>query len=325
MTSQRAASIGHRFPDAAIETEVLQPLGIAVDWLGPLPKEEAVLAARDAGAILLGASFSLQALEIQRLERCRVIVRYGVGVDNVDVVAAAQRGVVVCNVPDYGVEEVANHALALLLLFARRLDVWPQAVRAGRWGSALPAVRMRRLSQTTLGVIGAGRIGRALIMRAVPIWGRVVAADPYVSADILAGLGATRVPFDDLLAASEFVSVHVPSDPSTKAMVGAREFARMKNGAILVNCSRGEVLDEAALADAIRSGKITGAGLDVFAVEPPPRDGLIVLPQVWPTPHVAFLSEESIVDLRRRAAEEAGRVLTGAPPQHPVVATAPAR
>jgi D-3-phosphoglycerate dehydrogenase len=183
-------------------------------------------------------------------------------------------------------------------------------------------VRMRRLSQTTLGVIGAGRIGRALIARAVPIWGRVVVADPFVSAEVLTGLGAAKVSLEELLAESEFVSVHVPSDPSTKAMLGAREFAQMKPGAILVNCSRGDVLDEPPLAEAIRTGKIAGAGLDVFAAEPPPLDGLVTLPQVWPTPHVAFLSAESIVDLRRRAAEEAGRVLTNAAPLHPIIPAA---
>jgi D-3-phosphoglycerate dehydrogenase len=316
----KVATIGHRFPDAAIEAAVLEPLGIAVEWLGPLPKPEAMRAARDAGAVLLGAGYALDASDIARLAGCRVIVRYGVGVDNIDVAAAAERGVTVCNVPDYGVEEVADHALALLLLFARRLDLWPQAVRAGSWGAALPAVRMRRLSRTTLGVIGAGRIGRALISRAVPIWGRVVASDPYVPPETLAALGAAQVSLDDLLAESEFVSLHVPSDPSTRGLLGAREFARMKPGAVLVNCSRGDVLDELALADAIRAGRIAGAGLDVFGTEPPPPHGLVALPQVWPTPHVAFLSVESVIDLRRRAAEEAGRVLTGAAPLHPVAA-----
>jgi len=314
----RVATIGHRFPNAAIEAEVLRPSGIEVDWLGPLPRDEAVEAARDADAVLLGTGFALDAPSLERLRRCRGVVRYGVGVDNVDLAAAARLGILVCNVPDYSVEEVATHAIALLLLFARRLDIWPAAVRAGGWGSALPAVKLRRLSHLTLGVVGAGRIGRAVITRAVPLWGRVLAADPAVGAGELRVLGAEKASFEVLLAESDFITLHVPSAAGTKNLIGARELDMMKAGAVLVNCSRGDVIDEAALAASILEGKIAGAGLDVFADEPPAASGLAALPQVWPTPHIAWLSDESIVELRRRAAEEAGRILRGDPVRYPV-------
>lgn len=316
----RVATIGHRFPDAAIEAEVLHPLGIEIVSLGPLPKEAALDAARDADAVLLGTGFDLDARSIRRLHRCRAIIRYGVGVDNVDVAEATRLDIAVCNVPDYGIEEVANHTMALLMLFARRLDLWPAAVRTGQWGTALPAVRLRRLSRTTLGVIGAGRIGRAVIVRAIPIWGRVLAADPLVGADELRGLGAEKVPLETLLAESDFVTLHVPSESATRGLIGAKEFRLMKDGAVVVNCSRGDVIDETALASAITDGKIAGAGLDVFATEPPPQDGLVALSQVWPTPHIAWLSSESVIDLRRRAAEEAGRILSGERPRYAVAA-----
>lgn len=231
----RVVTIGHRFPDATIEAGVLGPLGIETAWLGPLAKEAALAAAVDAQGVLLGTGFALDADAIRRLSRCRAIVRYGVGVDNVDVAAAAQRGIVVCNVPDYSIEEVANHTIALLMVFARRLDVWPAALRAGQWGTALPTVRLRRLSQTTLGVVGAGRIGQAVITRASAIWGRVLASDPVVDAERLKPLGAHKVPLDTLLAESDFITLHVPSASGTKGMLGAREFRLMKHGAVLVN------------------------------------------------------------------------------------------
>lgn len=314
------ATIGHRFPDAAVEAEVLRPRGIDVRWLGALDRPAALAAAADATGILLGVRFTLDAAAIRRLPNCRVIVRYGVGVDNVDVAAAAAAGIVVCNVPTYGIEEVANHTLALLLLFARRLDLGAGAVRGGRWGAALTGVTLPRLSRRTLGVVGAGRIGQAVIARARAFWGRILAADPVVSAEALARLGAKKVELDTLLAESDFVTLHLPSGAGTRGLMSADRMAQMKPGAVLVNCSRGDVVDEAALAQRLREGAILGAGLDVFASEPPPPDGVVASPNVWPTPHVAWLSEESVLDLRRLASEEAGRVLAGEPPLHPVPA-----
>lgn len=312
-------TIGHRFPDAAIEAAALRPLGIEVRWLGGRPKEEALLAARDVDGVLLGAMFALDAGSLARLERCRVVVRYGVGVDNVDLNAAARAGITVCNVPDYGVEEVATHTLALLMLFARRLDVWGAAVRAGRWNSAVPMVRLRRLSAMTLGVLGAGRIGRAVIARAAPIFGRILAHDPLVGPDAIREAGAEPASLEQVLDESDFLTIHVPSTPATRGMLSAERLRQLRPGAVVVNCSRGDVLDEAALEAALRSGRIAGAGLDVFAQEPPAPDGIAGLPAVWPTPHVAWLSEEAIVDLRQRAAEEAARVLRGEQPQSAVM------
>jgi D-3-phosphoglycerate dehydrogenase / 2-oxoglutarate reductase len=318
-TRPRVATIGHRFPDSALEAAVLERAGIDVDWLGPLSKPDALRAAAASDAVLLGTAFSLDADSLAALERCRLVVRYGVGVDNVDLAAAARRNITVCNVPDYGVEEVATHAIALLLAFARRLDVWPAAVREGRWGSAVPSVRLRRLSQTTLGVVGAGRIGRAVIERARGIWGRVVATDPIIDAESLQRLGAQKLEFDRVLADSDFITVHVPSVAETRGMIGADQFRGMKRGVVLVNCSRGDVIDEEALIRALDDGTVAGAGLDVFATEPPAPGGIVAHPKIWPTPHIAYLSVEAVVDLRTRAAEEAARVLGGGAPRYAIV------
>jgi D-3-phosphoglycerate dehydrogenase len=250
-------------------------------------------------------------------------VRYGVGVDNIDLSAASERGIIVSNVPDYGIEEVANHTLALLLLFARRLDLWAQALESGQWGTALPKIALPRLSQTTLGIVGLGRIGRAVLSRAHAFWGRVLVFDPWVSETQVQALGGIKTSLEELLSQSDFVTLHVPSTAETKQLLTAERIGRMKRGAVLVNCSRGDVIDEAALAQRISEGHLSGAGLDVFATEPPPLDGIVSHPHVWATPHVAFVSIEAVRDLRRKAAEEAGRVLLGQPPQYAVTPLVP--
>lgn len=318
MSNLCVATIGHRFPDASIERDALQGSGVEVLYLGGLTKKAALEAAHQANAVLLGLNFALDADALRRLARCRAIVRYGVGVDNVDLEAATSLDMTVSNVPDYSVEEVAVHTIALLLLFSRRLDVWAPAARAGQWGSAVSRVRLKRTSHTTLGVIGAGRIGRAVIVRARPIWGRILAFDPWLGDEEVSHLGAEKVSLEELLEQSDFVTLHVPSNAATRGILSAERMQLMKRGAVLVNCSRGDVVDEAALMQCIVDGHISGAGLDVFNSEPPPLDGLVSLPQVWPTPHVAWLSEEAIREMRRKAAEEAGRILRGEPPRHAV-------
>lgn len=312
------ATIGHRFPDAFVEEEALKDSGIKVRYLGGLPKSEALAGAAEDDAVLLGASFSLQAPDIARLKNCRAIIRYGVGVDNIDVRAAASQEIIVCNVPDYATSEVADHTLALLLALARNLDVWATAARDGRWGNSLPRVSMPRLKDTTLGVIGAGRIGRAVINRAHPIWGSILVHDPYLSAEQLTALKVAAAPLDILLANSDFVTLHVPSSSATRGLLSAERLRSMKRGAMLVNCSRGDLIDETALAACLADGHIRRAGLDVFVDEPPHLNGLISDTAVWPTPHVAWLSTAALRELRRRAAQEAGRILTGQAPRFPL-------
>lgn len=304
------ATIGHRFPDAEIEVRALVGRGVQVRYLGGRSKDESIEAARDADGILLGVNFDLDAAALRRLAVCRVVVRYGIGLDNVDVAEAERLGIRVLNVPDYGIEEVANHALALLMALARRLDVLGDRARAGNWSGAIAGLELRRLSRSKLLVIGAGRIGRALVERAMPIWGEVLVYDPLLRDDVVLREGASRVhDIDTALAAADFVSVHVPGTDATRGMLSASRIAGFKHGTVLVNCSRGDVVDEYALLQALASGQIAAAGLDVFAGEPNPSLELVGAENVWPTPHAAWFSTASVVDLRHKAALAAASVL----------------
>lgn len=309
--SLTVATIGHRFPDAKIEAEALSGSGIDVVSLGHLSKREAIKEARRADGVLIGASFGLNAADLSTLEKCRAIVRYGVGTDNIDVEAAEARGIAVSNVPDYATNEVADHTLALLLALARGLDIWSTAARDGRWGNTLPKPNLRRLKDTTLGVIGAGRIGSAVMARARVFWSRILVYDPHVSDDELSRMGVIRKSLEEVLASSEFVTIHVPSTPTTRGLLSAERLRLMKQGAILVNCSRGDLIDERALAACLAEGHIARVGLDVFEKEPPDLSGLVSDSRVWPTPHIAWFSKEALGELRRGAAEEAGRLLLG--------------
>jgi len=302
-TALTIVTIGHRFPNADVERAVAEPLGVGVTCLGQLPKSEALAASRTAQGVLIGLGFDLDASALDMLEACRTIVRYGIGLDNVDVAAAERRGIRVRNVPDYGIEEVANHTLALLLALARRLDTLTARVRAGEWASALRDLEVNRLSRRQLLVIGAGRIGRAVVERAAPFWGQVAVFDPFARREAWARPNVTWV--DDLdvaLRTADDVTFHVPSAPETRGLMSRGRIASLKRGATIVNCSRGDVIDEEALIEALASGHIAAAGLDVFAREPNPSPRLLELPNVVPTPHAAWFSREAVRDLREKAA-----------------------
>lgn len=311
MAEPKIATMGHRFADATVERDALRGHGVDIVYLGGLDKESALAAAADAEAVLLGVSFSLDADAIARLPACRVIVRYGIGLDNVDIGAAERNGIIVRNVPDYGVEEVANHALALLLAMARRLDVLGRRARSGHWAGAIAGLQLKRLSNSTLVVVGAGRIGSALVARAVPIWGEVVVVDPHLTSydDLPTGVSLVG-DLDEALTRADFVSIHVPATSGTLGLISAQRFDAMKPGVVLVNCSRGDVLDEDALAAALARGHVAAAGLDVFVGEPEPRPDLLESDNVWPTPHAAWFSTSSLIDLRRKAALAAVESLT---------------
>jgi D-3-phosphoglycerate dehydrogenase / 2-oxoglutarate reductase len=245
------------------------------------------------------------------LPRCRVVVRYGVGYDNIDAEAAAARGIWVANVPDYGVEEVAGHALALSLNLLRGIDRLARRVRDGEWDYR--AVRpLRRISELTLGVIGHGRIGATYARMASALGARVLICDERTIA------GRDQVPLPDLLAAADLVSLHVPATATGGVLLGPAELAAMRPGAYLVNTARGSLIDQAALLAALDDGRLAGAALDVLADEPPPVSGLIGHDRVVVTPHSAWYSEEAFRMLKDDAAREVTRVLDGAAPRHPV-------
>jgi D-3-phosphoglycerate dehydrogenase len=281
--------------------------------------DDILTVARDADAILVTYA-KLPAELLAQLTRCKAIGRFGLGVDNIDVPAAAARGIVVTYVPDYCMQEVSDHAMALLLALARKVPFSNKLVQAGRW--EMPAVApLRRLEGQVLGLIGFGHIPRALAPKAKAFGLRVITYDPYVSKDALAAAGVEGVSFDDLLARSDFISVHAPLLPATRGLVNAAAFAKMKKGALIVNTARGPLIDEQALIAALDSGHLGGAALDVVATEPLPKDSpLIGRDNVILTPHTAFYSVEALEELQTKCATDVARVLSGEKPVYPVKA-----
>ncbi len=307
----------HVFASLDIEREALGPIGATIVPLQASAEEDLVDAVPGADALLVCYA-PITARVIERMPRCRIIARYGIGVDNVDLDAAAARGIAVTNVPDYCVDEVSDHALALLLAGARRVVTLAAGVRAGRW-EAKDAVPIRRLRGQTLGLVGFGKIPRRLADKVHPLGIAVIAFDPYVDAGTMSGHGARKVPLDTLLAESDFVSVHAPLVPDTRGLIGEAELRKMKPTAYLINTARGPLVQDPALVRALRERWIAGAALDVTDHEPLAADHpLRRLDNVILTPHVAFYSEESVRELQRKAAEEVVRVLSGQTPRSPV-------
>jgi C-terminal binding protein len=254
-----------------------------------------------------------------RATRCKCIVRAGVGYNNVDRAAAAKHGVIVCNVPDYGTEEVADHAILLLLALARKLLASDAAIRAGGWdyGTAIGTPRLRG---KTLGLVGCGRIGTATALRARAFGLDVVFFDPLVPQGTDKALGIRRVHrLEELLEQSHFVSLHCYLDHSTHHLIDSRALARMRPGAFLINTARGPIVDQQALLQALDSGHLAGAGLDVVEREPLDDDRLRHHPRVILTPHSAFYSVEGFVELRTKTAEEVRRILLGEAPRNPII------
>src|SRR5262249_41315088 len=283
--------------------------------------EEAQLAEHlpSADAIMLFHDLSiLSELSFARAPKCRCVVRAGVGYNNVDVEAAARHGVIVCNVPDYGTEEVADHAIMFLLALARRLVISHEAIRGGTWDYRT-ALGTPRLRGKTFGVVGCGRIGTAAALRAKALGLEVVFFDPYLRQGMDKALGIRRVyDLDELLEQSHFVSLHCYLDATNHHLINERTIARMRQGSILINTARGPLVDEHALLEALDSGRIAAAGLDVAQRQPLDNDRLRQHPRVLLTPHTAFYSVEGYAELRTKGAEEVRRILLGEAPRNPV-------
>jgi len=282
--------------------------------------EKIIEACHDADAVLIpGARFTREV--IGRLEKCRALVRYGIGYDTIDVPAATEHGVVVVNIPDFCLPEVANHALALLLDAAKKISRQDRWMRSGNWvgGRASFLQPMGQIHGETVGLVGFGQIAREMHRRLVPLDVRVLAYDPYVTQDRVAGLGVTMVDLPTLLRESDYVSIHVPLLDGTKKLINAETLAMMKPTAYLINTSRGPIIDEPALIAALQNGTIAGAGLDVFDPEPPaPDNPLLHMDNVTVTPHTASYADETFRIMMRRVGEEAARALRGQMPNTPV-------
>ena len=255
---------------------------------------------------------TVSARAIEASARLRVVARMGVGLDNIAVSAATTRGVLVTNVPDYCVEEVSDHAVGLVLAWTRGIPIADREVRSGRWNPA--GAQLRRLAALNCGVVGFGRIGRATARKLTAFTPNVVASDPHPPTDTG---GVPIVPLDELLSRSDIVIVHAPLSDATHHLIGDRELALMPHGALLVNVSRGGLVDTAAVERSIGAGHLGGAGLDVLEREPHIPVGLLAHPTVTLTPHIAFSSDASVIELRRSAADEVVRVLQGEAPRYP--------
>jgi len=316
MPPLRVAVADSPFPTLDPAREVLSKIGADLR-LASEPTPEAILrVATDADALLVTYA-KITAEMIQTLTRCRIISRFGIGVDNVDLAAATSAGIVVTRVPDYCIDEVSDHTLALLLALARKIPFANAQVHAGGWEMSA-VVPIHRLRGRVLGLAGFGRIPQLVAPKAKSFGLRVIAHDPYVPAEIFARAGVEAVEFAQVLELSDFVSVHTPLLPETRGLFGAEAFRQMKPTAYLINTARGPIVDELALARALDAGHLAGAALDVMAPEPPVSSPLVGRANVILTPHTSFYSEESLVDLQVKAAEEVTRVLTGHAPRNPV-------
>lgn len=253
---------------------------------------------------------------IEAMQQCRVIVRYGVGVDNIDSQAAKEKGIYVANVPDYGSEDVAEHALALLLAATRRIATRNRDVRDGQWGIG-QREPMFRLAGTILGVVGFGRISRCFVQKASGFgFKRILVVDPLLTDEQASQAGVTRVNLDTLCREADFISLHAPLTPDTHHLIGEAELAKMKPSAVLVNTSRGGLIDEQALINALLQKRIFAAGLDVFESEPlSAKSPLLQMDNTLCTDHTAWFTEESVVELQSKAAHEVRRAFEG---EHPL-------
>jgi len=307
----------HVFPSLDIERAVLGEAGADLVVLQARTEEDLLGATADADALMVCYA-PITRRVIAQLQRCRIIARYGIGVDNVDLPAATERGITVTNVPDYCIDEVSDHAVALLLACARKILLLDRRVRAGRWeaGDARPVYRLRG---RTLGLVGFGKIPRRVAEKAQALGLRVLAYDPYVGPEEMGAHRVAKATLEEVLSQADFVSIHAPLVPETRGLIGERELRLMKPTSYLINTARGPIVQEEALVRALREGWIAGAGLDVLESEPP-REGtpLLALENVILTPHAAFYSEESVQDLQRKAAENVAKVLSGEAPLSPV-------
>ncbi len=268
---------------------------------------------KDADVLMFNDA-NISADIIEALDKCKMIIRYGIGYDNVDLEAAGKKGIYVCNAPSYGTYDVAEHTMALLLSVCKHIPLADKCARNGKW-SADHVGKVRRLRGKTLGLVGFGRIARVVAARAKAFEMDILVSDPYVSAEVAAAEGAKLVDFPTLLENSDYVTLHSPLTEETHHMMGMPQFKLMKKEAVLINTGRGGLVNENELIFALLSGEIAGAALDVFESEPlSPQSKLLGMDNVVLTPHVAWNSYEGVDDLHKEVTNNVVRVLRGETP-----------
>lgn len=295
------------------ERELAERLGAHFSSHQCRTEDETIAVVADAAVVLVNfAPITRRVLDSMKPDS--VIIRYGIGYDNVDVAAAAERGIRVCNVPDYGADTVADHTVASLLTLLRKINLLDRAVRERGWLQPGELGPLPGFADTTVGLVGTGRIGRAVAARLQPFGFKVIAYDPFVARSSLAELNIRSVDLDELLASAHAVSLHAPLTEENHHLIGKKALRQMRPGAVLVNTSRGGLVDPDALVESLRDGHIGGAALDVFEMEPlPVGSELRAFQNVLLTPHAAFFSDASLANLQRLATEEAERAWAGRP------------
>jgi D-3-phosphoglycerate dehydrogenase len=281
--------------------------------------EDILAVAKDADAILVTYAKITREI-ITQLTKCKAIGRFGLGVDNIDLAAAKDKGIAVNYVPDYCIREVSDHAMAMLLSLIRKVPLSNRLVQAGRW--EMPAVvPIRRLEGTVLGLLGFGNIPRLVAPKAEAFGIKVIAYDPFAKDELFASAGVERVDIDALLARSNYISVHAPLAPQTRGLLNKDAFAKMKKGVYIVNTARGPLIDEEALIAALDAGQVGGAALDVVTTEPLAKNSpLLGRDNVIVTPHTAFYSIEALDELQSKCATDVARVLSGEKAVYPISA-----
>jgi D-3-phosphoglycerate dehydrogenase len=305
------------WPDLCIEEEILKQAHARPVLATNTNEQTLVRAATDCAAIMTCWAKTTPKV-IDACKECRIVARYGIGLDNIDVAHCSKQGIPVTNVPDYCVGEVADHTMALLLALARKISSFDSEIKAGRYDPQ-SGYTMNRLSEKTLGIIGFGKIGREVARRARAFGIKVIAHSRSLTAVDAAEQHVRPVPLEVLLCHSDFISLHLPLSDGTSHLLGKDEFDVMKPGTFLINTARGGLIDHNALLEALNSGRLRGAALDVTDPEPLGHDHpLVGHGHVIHTPHAAFVSEESVTELRTRTAKEVVRALKGMPLQHRV-------
>lgn len=314
--ARRVAVLGARFGELEIEKKLLSPLGVELVEGSGKEEEETLRLCQNAEVLLCGGAPKIPATLIQRLADLKAIVRYGIGVDTIDLAEATRRGIYVANVPDYCIEEVATHTMALILSWVRKLPIAQKSTQDGKWDvtSLMPLQSPRDL---ILGLVGFGRIAQALARMARAIGFQVWATDPYVEKADFLKKRVKPVPLNRLLQSADFISLHLPLTPKTHHLIAPETLRLMKPTAYLINCARGGLVDENALQQALQEGWIAGAALDVMEEEPWPADSpLRGLDNLIVTPHSAWYTERAQRELRRKACAEVIRILRGRVPKN---------
>ena len=310
----KVAVTDHSFPDLTVEESILQPAGHAIAaWKERKSAAELPALVADADAVITQFA-PVNADVIASMQKARVIVRYGIGVDNVDLAAARAKGIPVCNVPDYCIDEVADHTLAFILATTRQVVTNSNTLKGGKWGLATSLDHMKALRDLAVGVVGFGRIGREVVARLRPFRCRILVYDPLAKPADIEAAGATPVALSDLLSQTDVITLHCPSTPETRGMLNSESLAKTRPGVSIINLARGDLIDPNSLLVALQTGHVSAAALDVFNPEPIPADHPILkLDNVIVASHIASTSVPAVRKLRETAARLALMALNGEP------------